>query len=241
MLTPYERLSQVYDAGWGDFSIQYVNLINELLDERGLVQAKILDIACGTGILAIELAQCGHVVHGIDISPEMISVAKTKSIGLSNLSFDIQDMVRFNVDGNFDLVTCTFDSINYILKLGDLRDTLFRVTSVLYESGLFIFDSNTKHLYLSHSDQTQKRELNGQSFIEHCSYDSIRNKAAIVFSFSNGTYEIHKQRPYNYDELDPLLRRAGLNVIHLFSWFNIIPYMSNTAKLFCVAEKRTKI
>jgi hypothetical protein len=117
---------------------------------------------------------------------------------------------------------------------------LLRVASVLHERGLFIFDSNTKQLYLSHSDETQKREINGQSFIEHCSYDSMHNEATIAFSFSDGTYEIHKQRPYDYDELDPLLHHAGLNVIHLYSWFHRIPYTANTAKLFCVAEKHTQ-
>jgi SAM-dependent methyltransferase len=228
-------------VGWGDFSIQYVSLINELLQESGFEQAKILDIACGTGILAIELAQCGYVVHGIDISPEMISVAKSKSIGLSKLSFDIQNMVRFDTGGKFDLVTCTFDSINYIHKLGDLQEMLSCVAFALNEKGLFIFDSNTKQLYLSHSDEVQKWEINGQSFIEHCSYDSMLNEATIAFSFPDGTYEMHRQRPYDYDELHPLLHDVGLNVVHLFSWFYRIPYTSNTAKLFCVAEKRTPV
>lgn len=238
MLVPYERLSRVYDAGWGDFSIQYVDLINELLRERGLALARILDLACGTGILAVELAQCGHTVHGIDISPQMIGIAKSRSVGLPNLAFDIQDMVCFNVGGKFDLVTCTYDSINYIRRLSDLRKILSGVTSVLHKQGLFIFDSNTKELYLSHSNETQKRELNGQSFIQHCSYNSTRNVATTVFSFSNGTYEIHKQRPYGYDELFPLLKRVGFKVVHLFSWFERIPYAAKTPKLFCVAEKQ---
>ena len=239
MIKPYERLSKVYDLGWGDFSKQYIDLINELFSERGITRATILDIACGTGTLAIELAQCGHVVHAIDSSPEMIRIARAKSLELSNLSFDIQDMVQFNIDGKFDLVTCTFDSINYIRKLSDLREMLLRVASVLYERGLFIFDSNTKQLYLSHSDETYKRELNGQFFIQHCSYDSTRNVATTVFSFSDGTFEIHKQRPYDYDELEPLLKRAGFHILHLFSWFEKLPYSSNTPKLFCVAEKHT--
>ena len=239
MLKPYERLSQFYDVDWGDFSRQYVDSINELLQERDLVQARILDIACGTGTLAICLAECSHVVHGIDNSPEMISIAKSKSIGMSRLSFDVQDMVHFNVDGKFDLITCTFDSINYIRKLRDLRKMLWRVVSVLYEGGFFIFDSNTRELYLSHSGETYKREINGQSFLQHCSYDSIRNMAKTVFSFPDGTYEIHKQRPFDYNELDPLLKGAGFHVVHLFSWFEKMPYSSNTPKIFCVAEKHT--
>jgi len=185
VIKPYECLSKVYDFGWADFSKQYIVLINELFSERGITQATILDVACGTGTLAIELAQSGHVVRGIDSSPEMIRIAKSKAIKLSNLFFDVQDMTRFNVDGKFDLVTCTFDSINYIRKLNDLREMLFRVASVLYERGLFIFDSNTKQLYISHSGETHKRELNGQSFIQHCSYDSTRNVATTTFSFSD--------------------------------------------------------
>jgi SAM-dependent methyltransferase len=238
-MNPYERLSRYYDSGWGDFSKQYIDLIGELFSERGITRATILDIACGTGTLAIELAKSGHIVHGIDSSPDMIKIARAKSIGLPDLTFDIQDMVHLDINRTFDLVTCTFDSINYIRRLNNLRKMLFSIASVLHDGGLFVFDSNTKQLYLSHSDEIQERELNGELFIEHCSYDSSQNEATISFSFSDGKYEIHKQRPYDYDELDPLLYDAGLNVIHLFSWFSRIPYSSNTPKLFCVAEKRT--
>lgn len=235
----YERLSQVYDSDWGDCAKQYVGWINELLNERGLIQAKILDIACGTGTLAVELAQRGNVVLGIDISKEMIDKAKLKSAGISKISFDIQDMIRVDVKGRFDVVTCTFDSINYILNSGDLRKMLSRVVSILYKGGLFIFDSNTKELYLSHSDEIRKMELDGQSFIQYCSYDSTRNVATTTFAFSDGTYEIHKQRPYDYCELAPFLKRAGFTVLHLFSWFGKMPYTLNTPKLFCVAERHT--
>ena len=202
-MKPYERLSQVYNTGWGDFAKQYVDFIDQLLKERTLTHARILDVACGTGILAIELAQLNHSVHGMDISPEMINLAKAKSAGLPDLSFSVQDMTRLNVDEQFNLVTCTFDSINYILNLNDVQ------------------------------------ELNGQPFIQHYYYDSTRNESIITFSFSDGTYEIHKQRPYDYDELKPLLNRAGLSVINLFSWFHKIPYSSRTPKLFCIAEKHS--
>ena len=240
MIKPYERLSQVYDLGWGDFSKRYIGLINELLQERGVTHARILDIACGTGALAIDLARRGHSVQGLDISPEMIGIANSKSIGLRNISFGIQDMVKFNVDGKFDLITCTFDSVNYVNDLDDLREMLFRVASALREAGLFVFDSNTKKLYLSHADETQKRELDGQSFLQHCSYDHTRNEATVAFSFSDGTFEIHRQRPYELQELNPLLSDAGLNIVHLFSWFDKRPCSSNTQKLFCIAERLTK-
>jgi 2-polyprenyl-3-methyl-5-hydroxy-6-metoxy-1,4-benzoquinol methylase len=87
----YERLSGVYDLGWGDFAPQYLNLIDWLLREQGIHQARILDIACGTGILAIALSKRGHRVHGVDVSPKMIAVAESKSAGMANISFEVQD------------------------------------------------------------------------------------------------------------------------------------------------------
>jgi SAM-dependent methyltransferase len=236
----YKRLSQVYDSGWSDFSRQYVDWINGLLAERGIVKGKILDLACGTGTLALELAQCGHIVQGIDISVEMIEKAKSKSARLPNISFDVQDMTRFEIDAQFNLVACTFDSINYIRNLNLVRRMLSRVGSVLDEAGIFIFDTNTKRLYQSHSNETVSRMLNGQTFYQHCRYDSIRNVAITTFSFSDGTLEIHRQWPYDYDDLSPILISSGLHIVQLFSWFDLIPYSPEAAKIFCVAEKSSE-
>jgi 2-polyprenyl-3-methyl-5-hydroxy-6-metoxy-1,4-benzoquinol methylase len=237
MLNPYEEISRVYDTGWGDFSIQYVPLIEELLGERYIKRARILDIACGTGILALELARHGHTVHGTDVSTEMIKIAKKKVAGLPNLSFAVQDMTRFSTKNKFDIVTCTFDSINYLRRLHDVRKMLCSVASALNTGGLFIFDSNTRYLYMRHANELDKREINGEEFLHQCKYSPRGNVATTAFSFSDGTYEVHKQRPYSYDELQPLLDKAGLRTLHLFSWFNRLPYSSNTPKFFCVAEK----
>jgi SAM-dependent methyltransferase len=235
---PYERLSQVYDSGWSNFSRQYVEWINRLLAERSIVQGRILDLACGTGTLAVELAHHGHLVHGIDVCAAMIEKAKIKSAGLSNISFEVQDMSRFNAEGKFDLIACTFDSINYLLRSSQVRRMFFGVASTLNETGLFTFDSNTRKLYQSHSNETKKLEFDGQDFIQYCRYDDVRNEAITTFSFQDGTYEIHRQRPYDYDELSSILISANLHIIDLFSWFDMTPYSSETEKLFCVAEKR---
>lgn len=238
MLQPYEQLSRVYDDGWGHFSVQYLDLLDELLRERGLGKARILDIACGTGILALELARRGHEVHGIDKSPDMIEVACAKAVGMANLSFDVEDMVALDCGGNFDLVTCTYDSINYVRKLPDVRKVFSRVAGALKKKGLFVFDSNTKYMYRIHADEMRKREVNGVSFLHYCRYDARRNVEITAFSFPDGTYEVHHQRPYSYDELSPALEEAGLKVIHLYSWLHKIPYSSNTPTFFCVAEKK---
>jgi 16S rRNA G1207 methylase RsmC len=54
VLKNYQRLSRVYDLEWGNFSKRYVDLITQLLDQRCITRGKILDLACGTGVMAAE-------------------------------------------------------------------------------------------------------------------------------------------------------------------------------------------
>jgi SAM-dependent methyltransferase len=237
-MTIYERLSAIYDSGWSNFSRQYNGIISDLLREKGIKRAQILDLACGTGVLAISLARKGHTVTGIDISPEMVRLAQSKSAGMSRVSFKVADMVDYRDDGEYDIVLCTFDSINYVLAVKDLRRMLGNIADALKPHGLFVFDSNTKWLYRHHHDTTQERELDGQPFIQECRYDAGRNRATTRFLFPDGTFEEHIQRPYGMKELEPLLNTAGLAVKDLFSWFDRRPYSSRTEKLFCVAQRR---
>ncbi len=233
----YERLSQVYDIGWGRFAEQYLNLIDQFLDEYSINQARILDIACGTGSLAISLAGRGHVVHGIDISSNMVALAKSKSVNIPNVSFEVQDMTKFIGQQEFDLITCTFDSLNYVPNIDGVEAMFISVARSLKKSGLFIFDSNTHRHYINVGNGSQKIELGGQSFIQKWSYDPVKKKATTTFEFTNGSKEIHRQRPYDLSELDPILTESGLRTIQTWSWFDRSLYNAQSARLFCVAKR----
>jgi ubiquinone/menaquinone biosynthesis C-methylase UbiE len=63
----------------------------------------VLEIACGTGRVAIRLAQDGFNVVGLDLSPEMIAVAIQKSAGLGNVRWVQGDMRAFQLEETFDL------------------------------------------------------------------------------------------------------------------------------------------
>jgi len=233
----YERLSQVYDMGWSRFAEQYSSLIDQLLDEYHVGPARVLDIACGTGILAVSLAGRGHTVHGIDISPDMVALAESKSMNTPNVSFEVQDMTRFIVRGEFDIITCTFDSLNYVLNIHDVEAMFVRVARSLKKSGLFVFDSNTNQHYLNVGHGSQQRELGGRSFLQKWSYEPIKKEATTVFEFADGSKEIHRQRPYDLSELNPVLIGSGLRAVATWSSFDRNPYDAQSARLFCLAKK----
>ncbi|MDH4158616.1 MAG: class I SAM-dependent methyltransferase, partial [candidate division Zixibacteria bacterium] len=233
----YGRLSQVYDLGWGGFASKYVGLIEKLLTEQGLTRARILDLACGTGNLAVALACRGHIVHGLDLSPEMIDAARSRAGDLPGVSFEVQDMATFRLAGIFDLVTCTYDSVNYLTDVMQVERLLRRVGESLAEPGWFAFDSNTASLYANRHKGIHRRELGGQVLVQKCSYDQAKKEAITIFEFADGEKEIHRQRPYDLAELEPLLARSGLRVVGAYSWFDERPYRPGSERLICVAEK----
>nr|MBN2278491.1 class I SAM-dependent methyltransferase [candidate division Zixibacteria bacterium] len=233
----YKRLSHFYDNGWGRYAIKYLELIDRLWPPAGLSGAHSLDLACGTGNLAIELARRGFRAVGLDLSPAMIAQARKKASGMDNISFAIQDMRRFKVAGQFDLVTCTFDSINYLLEEADLEAVFEKVHDHLKETGRFIFDSNTHKLYSQHNGEFV-HEFNGERFLHKCRYEAVNRLARTSFEFGDGSVEEHIQCPYDIDDLEPLLNRAGLGIVRAMASFDMSPYQSDSKRLICLVERQ---
>lgn len=237
MVSPYEELSQIYDKGWGVFAESYFKLVKELFRESFFRHRRILDVACGTGILALKLAQQGFSVVGLDSSPQMIALAQAKiNPGLS-LFFEVQDMKELNVKEPFDLIFCTFDSINYLLSESDIAHFLTRVNSALKLSGFFMFDSVTEVLCNKHYGE-RSRKVGGVKFLERSSYYPRKKIAITTFQFEDGSEEIHLQKPYGLRELAPLLYNSGFVICDKFSSPEGELYRPGSERLVCITRKK---
>jgi SAM-dependent methyltransferase len=116
----------------------------------------ILDVGCGTGGHALPFARRGYRVAGADLSSGMIGVAREKAAREAlDVSFHVTAMQELAVDGRFDVVTCLFQAINYVLGEHDLAQTLRRVLSHLRPGGLFLFDFRNGVAALRGSDRTR--------------------------------------------------------------------------------------
>ena len=87
------------------------------LMERG--SGRVLEIGCGTGRVAIELAAKGHSVLGVDLSEPMLEVARRKSRSplrahLSDLGFLKHDMLKLDLPIQFDLVLLPYYTFNHL-------------------------------------------------------------------------------------------------------------------------------
>ncbi len=144
----YRALARFYDtlnaeidyAAWADFM---ESCFARHLPKRPEL---ILDLACGTGSMTVQLAARGYDMIGIDGSADMLSAAYARSVG-KNILYLQQDLREFELYGTVGAVTCCLDSLNYLLGDGELQKCFSLVHNYLDPDGLFLFDMNTPHKF----------------------------------------------------------------------------------------------
>jgi len=141
----YDGFARIYTKRlWPDYSRSMAKLLPELLKKYDIHPESVLDLACGEGTFAVEMAKAGYKVTGVDLSPEMLRLAKEKAEKENaSIAFINQDMRSLEFNEEFDLVTCWFDSFNYLLSPDDLTKALQGAARALKPGGHFIFDIRT--------------------------------------------------------------------------------------------------
>ncbi len=107
----------------------------------------ILELACGTGRIAITLAEKGFQVTGIDISESMLSKAiKKSSLKKINVEWVKADMRDFSLRKKFSLIILPFNSVCHLLSLEDIEGCFSSARKHLKTGGRFIIDVFNPHL-----------------------------------------------------------------------------------------------
>jgi len=230
----YERLSRVYDIDWRHAAEAYVPLLARLL---GRVEKKrVLDLGCGTGLLALELANWGHRVVGIDRSPAMIDVARRKANGRSDVTFSMGDIRRFDVGTGFDAVICTFDALNYVTETTELRSMFRCVRDAIEDHGRFVFDFTTPTMYEVHHKGALHRTIGSQPICQWLRYDRRSRLAVTRFRFGDDVVEVHRQRAYEMVDVARALRTGGMVVDEAYSGWEMRGYDSLAQRVICLAS-----
>ncbi len=133
-----KEFCKVYNEfGWNYYPESFGEQLKEWLPLNSFNPETMLDIGCGTGILCAIMNETGINTIGIDLSDEMINVAKQN---YPQLEFEAANMITYKPTNNMDLVTCTGDALNHLLSLEDVEEVLQNVYSYLTPGGAFIFD-----------------------------------------------------------------------------------------------------
>ena len=92
---------------------QEIYYINDLIKKFNPTTQTVLDIGCGTGLHDIELAKLKYDVTGLDISNEMIYIAKSRNTFQDSLSFIADPELTFNSITRYDTVVSLFHVTSY--------------------------------------------------------------------------------------------------------------------------------
>jgi len=215
--------AEVYNLFWTEFIDIVAPQIISIYKELDKSNNYILDLACGTGRVSKLLLDEGYFLHGIDLSPDMINIAKRKAeqeIADGRAVFEVGNIIDFTVDRKFGLAISTFDSLNHLGNYDELRSCFDHVYQALDSDGLFIFDLNTAR-GLKKWEFVDFEENEEATFIMHGKYSRTDRRAYTkVIGFKkmeNGFYQKFDEIMYNtvfeIEQVISILREVGFRQI----------------------------
>lgn len=243
---PYEALAASYDRLTNDVPYEAVlAFYRQLLERYGCKPASAVDLACGTGSMAVLLAREGLSVLGVDQSEEMLTLAADKAAELDNPPYFIrQRMEKLRLPLPVDLVVCCLDGVNYVTKPDALRETFTRVFKALNPGGLFIFDINS---------EAKLRALDGQILLDEddevfCLWRAAFDEATRICCYGMDIFqkdgklwrrsrEEHLEYAYRTEELNQWLREAGFVRVGLYADRKLEAPAPDEQRLFIAAQK----
>lgn len=247
----YSNLAPLYDKLMENVDYEsWADYIDEIIQEHHPEAEKILELACGTGSVAISLEELGYYeITASDLSPQMIEVAKEKALKVdSEVQFRTLDFLNIDIEDQFDVIFSVFDSVNYLQAESEIKLMLDECRKVLNEDGLLIFDFSTPLNSMEAVDylNNEEAEVKSLRFFRTSEYDAINkihtntfeieqlseDKKEIISSFK----EVHKQRIYSLEEMLSILKQTPYHLVAKYGDFDLIDADENSARITLVLK-----
>lgn len=188
--------------------------------------ARVLDLACGHGRHALELARRGYRVTGLDLSEPSLALARAAAAADS---LDVElvhgDMRELLWEGEFDAVLSMFTAFGYFEDEADDARVLEQIARALRPGGSFLLDTISLFMLARAFQPRSFQELDdGRVLLEDRSYDPLAGRSTATWTLLAPGGERsalrHSLRVYTLPELRVMLARAGLEVEAAWSGFD---------------------
>jgi SAM-dependent methyltransferase len=211
-----------------------VEYIHKLIKENSTEVSTLLDMGCGTGKHAELLCDKGYIVHGIDLSEDMLKIAENRRKNKEDkLTFSLSNIQELNLDKKFDVVVSLFHVMSYQNSNNELIKAFEAAKDHLKDGGIFIFDfwygpavltdlpvTRVKRLINKKIKVTRLAEpvmhpeknivdVNFDVFIEDLDSKEIIEKE-----------ELHKMRYFFDTELDLICKQVGFVIKQKYEWMS---------------------
>ena len=225
-MNAYHNLASSYDRLTNDVDYDaIVAFYHQILQREKVVPKTAVDLACGTGSVALLLAEKGYGVIGVDMSEEMLTVAFQRAMEQQQQPvFICQKLQQLHLPRAVDMAVCALDGLDYILDPADCQKAIQRVYKALNPGGIFIFDVNTPE---------KLRAMDGQVFLDededvYCVWRGEFDQDTNICSYGmdlfqrrgnvwHRSFEEHQEYAYGVEELRKYLKDAGFTHIRVYA------------------------
>jgi SAM-dependent methyltransferase len=233
-------MTEVFDAYAAYYDLLYrdkdypaeARYVRSLLQRGGVDKGEVLELGCGTGKHAEQLVRLGYSLHGIDLSPSMVEIARRRTSS-ERIRFDVGDARSVRLNRVFDAAISLFHVASYQTTNEDLAGMLATAAVHLKTGGLFVFDfwygpgvltdPPTERVKNLKDDvievvRTAKPQLHPNDNVVDVNY-TVRVK-----QLRNGVVselaETHRMRYLFLPELKFMLQAAGMELLHAERWMS---------------------
>ncbi len=249
---PYSQLARVYDLmGADDHSIMMTEYCLRIFKRFHIKPVKVLDLCCGTGTALKIFSDWGCTVSGLDRSAAMLGIAAKKLKG-RRIKLYQKSLPKFRLfekrgrkEVRFDLVTCFYDSLNYLTTQRDLKTAFRSVYEHLESGGWFIFDMYTEaSLRILWGGQIYAGALDDIAWIWRNNFQKRRKTAECETTCFVKTGEkwdrfdeLHVERAYENEKIITMLKAVGFVVKGFYKCHTFRKPGKKTFRVCGVAQK----
>ena len=267
-MAEYKFFAKVYDRMMDNIPYEeWEQYILQLFYRYGVSPcSKITELGCGTGVMTRLLADDGFFMTGIDLSEEMLEVARKKDANnrslqalrksnhmdeqtedekTSGIVYVNSDMRNFHVEDKQDAVVSICDSMNYLLTEEALYETMASVHHNLKENGVFIFDLKTEYFFRKELDGERFKENMGDfSYVWKNRYDENKHIHEYRLLFERIEFgkvvketEVHRQRTFSAGDIKEAALNAGFRHGAAYDAFTFEKPKKRSERIYIVLKK----
>ena len=235
-----ERIAARYDdgSGTGVFDPAVVRETVDVLAELA-AGAPVLELGIGTGRIALPLSERGLRVHGIDLSPAMITRLRAKP-GADRIGVTVGDFASTRIPGTFGLAYLVFNTIMNLTTQDEQVACFRNVADHLGPGGRFVIEVGVPELQRLPAGEAFRPFTVSATKLGFDEYDvATQRLVSHHYSFVDGQAD-RFSIPFRYvwpAELDLMARLAGMRPMHRWSDWGRQPFTSDSTKHVSVWEK----
>lgn len=253
-MSEYDAFARFYDLeyhGYTDDLEMYATL-------AGRAGSRVLELACGTGRIALHLARAGFQVTGLDVSSPMLAIARQRLAAedpevRGRVTLAAADMRRFRSRGPFDMALYAINSFMHLMTPLDQIRSLKCVARHLREGALLAIDLFNPDLAVYDSagrmfyERTMSDEPAHSSVVKMVSTGVDRgaqvNRLTFYYDETGPDGSVRRtiapitQRFLYRHEMEHLLQRTGFSIQEVLGDFRMKPFAPDSAKMIFVARR----